>query len=412
MSGASPQADETTVIVGTSVGGVRTAQALRAEHYSGRIVMIGQEHTRPYDKPPLSKGLLTGEANGSAPWLLRDGEANASSFDLRLGQPAVGLDLADQVVHLAEGEPVHYDNLVVATGASAKPCPWGPDTGESLHVLRTIDDSVALRRDLEASDRVAVIGAGFIGAEVASSARALGLDVILIDARSLPMAHAVGEDAGRVLADLHARNCVDTRFGVGVEGVEGGPGGFLIHLDDDSVVEAGVVVVGIGVELNDSWLRSSGVGLEDGLLCDAQGWAEGAVCVYGVGDLARWHDPRRDRRVRVEHWTNAVGQAACVAHNIAHPDDPRRYEPAEYVWTDQYGWKIQIAGRPEEGVGCTTIGPPDKPDRWAFLHEGASGGLVGAMAVNWPRGLLECRRMLGAGAAFSEAVDRMRLLGS
>lgn len=405
-----PQRDHTTVIVGTSVGGVRAAQALRSNGYEGRIVLVGEEKTPPYDKPPLSKELLTGAEVGPALWLLRDGEAEYSRLELRLGERAEALDPAGRLLYLASGERLAYDHLVVAAGASARPSPW-PDT-KGVHLLRTLEDSKSLRADLLSAGRVAVVGAGFIGAEVASSARALGLEVSLVDPLPLPMSRAVGEQAGRVLAELHKRSGVDTRFGVGVDSLEGCPGGYLIQLSDGATIEAPVVVLGIGTALNDSWLRSSGLGLEDGILCDEHCRAVGAEEVYGVGDIARWHHRRHGQRVRVEHWTNAVEQAACVAHNIAHPQELQAHEPVEYVWTDQYDWNIQIAGRPQEASSSTAVGEPGADRRFAFLHEGDSGVLVGAMAVNWPRGLLECRRMLAAGVTFAESVDRLRSIHS
>jgi len=410
--GASPKnsgGGETTLIVGTSVGGVRTAQALRSKGYKGRIILVGEESSKPYDKPPLSKGLLTGEARDSSLWLMREGEIESSGFEVLLGERAEELKPFEHLVRLASGKTLHYDVLVVATGARARPSPWQPEGG-GIHLLRTMEDSLALRKDLEKANRVVIVGAGFIGAEVASSARKLGVEVTLIDPLPLPMARIVGEEPAKTFAALHARNGVDVRFGIGVESIEGGPGRFIVHLDDGGVVTAEAVVVGIGTKLNDSWLRSSGLALENGVICDEYCRALGVKDVYAVGDIARWFHHRHDRRVRVEHWTNAVEQGACVAHNICFPEEPRPYEPVEYVWTDQYDWKIQIAGRPEDGESMIAIGEPGVATRFAFLYEGREDQLVGAVAVNWPRALSECRRMLGVKARFSQATERVNQL--
>lgn len=404
----------TALIVGTSVGGVRAAQALRAQGYEGRVVLLGEEEHAPYDKPPLSKDLLAGKTDDSSIRLLGESEAAASGIELRLGEKAERLDPAARQVHTSKGEALGYDHLVVATGCRARPSPW-PLT-EGVHLLRTYGDSLALRRDLLAAGEVgghlAVIGAGFIGAEVASSARAMGLEVTVVDPLSLPMGRVVGDDAGRSLADLHARHGTRTRFGTGVESLERGGAKLAVRLTDGTVLDAAVAVVGIGAQPNDSWLESSGLRVDDGLVCDEYCRAVGAVDIYAVGDVARWYHRRHGAHLRVEHWTNAVEQAACVAHNIVHPDEPRPYQPVGYVWTDQYDWKIQIAGRPEAASASVTIGQPEGARRFAVVHSDDEDRLVGAMTVNWPRGLVECRRMLAADTEFPAALERLRGLYS
>lgn len=338
-------AGKTVVIVGSSVGGVRTARALRTEGYDGRIVLIGAEAEMPYDKPPLSKQFLAGAWDEDRVRLLTAADAEAAGIELRLGSAAERLDVADRAVVLADGTRVHYDVLVVATGADARPSPWPVESG--VHVVRTLDDSRKLAEDLTSvSGPVVVVGGGFIGAEVAATAHAVGRDVTIVDPLHAPIGRVLGEELGAMFTDLHHRHGVATRFGDGVEAVDGKAGALRVTLTSGEVLPAGTVVVGIGARPNAGWLASSGLLIDDGVVCDEFCRAVNHGTVFAVGDVARWHHPRHREDVRVEHWTNAAEQASCVAHNIVHPDGLRPYAPTEYVWSDQYDWKIQIAGRP------------------------------------------------------------------
>ncbi len=398
----------TAVVVGSSIGGVRTAQALRAAGYPGTIVLVGEEEVLPYDKPPLSKGFLTGTDERARLDLLSKEEATAAGIELRLGERAERLDAAGREVRLVTGEDIGFDHLVIATGARARPSPWAADNGVS--VLRSIEDSRALRDRLRAGGRLVVVGAGFIGSEVASSARSLGLDVTVVDAVEVPMAQAVGGEVGALLARLHAQNGTATHFGTGVESVEGESGALHVRLTDGTLVDGAAVVVGIGAQPNDGWLESSGLLVDNGVVCDQYCRAVGASGIFAVGDVARWYHPRHGCHVRVEHWTNAVEQASCVAHNLTHDDALKAYQPVEYVWSDQYDWKIQIAGRPDDAVSSVMVGDPDGRPRFAVLYADDEGLLAGSVTVNWPRGLVEGRRLLAAGSVFSAAVDRVRSL--
>jgi NADPH-dependent 2,4-dienoyl-CoA reductase/sulfur reductase-like enzyme len=400
----------TTVIVGSSIGGVRTAQALRAAGYDGEVVLVGEERTLPYDKPPLSKALLAGTTTAEAIALLTEEAAAEAGIRLVLGRAATGLRVAEQVVELAGGERLAYDDVVVATGARARPSPWGEPPG--VHVLRTLDDAVALGADLRRGGPVVIVGAGFVGAEVAATARGMGVaEVAVVDPVPVPLGRVLDPAVAQRFAALHADRGVTTRFGVGVAGIDEVPGsGLAVRLTDGETLPAAVVVVGIGAVPNDEWLRSSGLQVDDGLVCDRYSRAVGAPHVHAVGDVARWFHPRHGRLVRVEHWTNAVEQAGCVAHNIVHPDRPRAHEPVEYVWSDQYDWKIQLAGRTGGGLDHVTV-PGAGPERaFAVLYADADGGFAGALTVNWPRALVACRRSLGAAHTLEEVrsiVDAM-----
>jgi NADPH-dependent 2,4-dienoyl-CoA reductase/sulfur reductase-like enzyme len=390
----------TTVIVGSSVGGVRTAQALRSEGYAGEVVLVGEERELPYDKPPLSKGLLAGIANPDSVRLLTEDAADQAGIRLVLGHRATGLEVAESLVELDGHDPLRYDQVIVATGARARPSPWGERAG--IHVVRTLQDSQALREDLLAGGPVVVVGGGFIGAEVASTARLLGLEVTMVDPLPVPMSRVLNPEIGGWFVDLHERHGVRSRFGVGVERIDGDRGDFTVTLTDGSQVMAAVVVVGIGAEPNDDWLKSSGLVVDNGLVCDEYCRAVDAHNVFGVGDVARWFHPGYGAEMRVEHWTNAVDQAVCVAHNIAHPDDLRAYAPVEYVWSDQHDWKVQVVGRTSGTTDHVVVGEPAVDNRFAVLYTKDGSSLSGAAVVNWPRALIACRKALRGGAMLAD----------
>jgi 3-phenylpropionate/trans-cinnamate dioxygenase ferredoxin reductase component len=394
------------VIVGASVAGVAVARGLRAEGYEREIVVLGAEADWPYDKPPLSKQLLSGEWEAERTSLLIPAQAEELALDVRLGLAAEALDVAAQEVVLADGTRVAYGACVVATGSSARPSPWPERPG--VHVLRTLQDALAIRERLRAGGSVAVVGGGFIGAEVASSAHTLGVAVTVIDPLELPMERAVGADAGRLFAELAARKGIELRLGHGVEAIEGTAGALALRLTDGSTVHADTAVVGIGALPNDGWLASSGLLVDNGLVCDEHCRAAGAENVFAAGDVARWQHPEEGRLVRVEHWTNAVDQAGCVAHNLAHPDDLRPYVAVPYVWTDQHGWKFQIAGHPESASRHEVVGDlaAEKP-RAALLYADADGILTGAVTLNWPRALAQCRRSIGERVAAESAAGAL-----
>jgi phthalate 3,4-dioxygenase ferredoxin reductase subunit len=389
------------VIVGSSIGGVRTAQALRTAGYDGDVVLVGEESALPYDKPPLSKAMLAGATTAGAITLLTEQAAADAGIRLLLGRRAVRLHVDEQVVELDGGERLAFDDVVIATGARARPSPWGEPPG--VHVLRTLDDAVALGTDLRRGGPLVVIGAGFVGAEVAATARGMGVEhVTVVDPVPVPLSRVLNPAVAQRFAALHAERGVDMCFGVGVDGIDEVPGGLAVRLADGATLPAAVVVVGIGAVPNDEWLRSSGVQIDDGVVCDEYSRAVGASHVHAVGDVARWFHPRHGRLVRVEHWTNAVEQAACVAHNIVHPDAPRAHEPVEYVWSDQYDWKIQLAGRTGGDLGHVTVPGADPERSFAVLYADPDGGFAGAVTANWPRALVACRRSLGTASTLEE----------
>ena len=394
-----------TVIVGSSIGGVRAAQALRLEGYAGEIILVGEETELPYDKPPLSKSVLAGTAEESSIGLLTREEADEARIQLLLGRRATGVDIATSLLQLEGHEPVRFDNLIIATGASARPSPWGQRPG--IHVLRTLEDARKLREDLLAGGHLAVIGAGFIGAEAAATARSLGLDVTVIDPVPVPMSRIFNPEIGHWFGDLHRSNGINTIFGTGVESVDGDRGSFVLQLTNGTRIEASAVLVGIGAVPNDSWLASSGLLVDNGVVLDEYCRAVDSPNIYAVGDVARWHHLGHGEEIRIEHWTNAVEQASCVAHNITHPQEPRAYTPTEYVWSDQHDWKIQVVGRVGGECEHIVIGHPEIHGKFAALYTVDGHSLRGAAIVNWPKALVACRRGMAAGITVQELRDKL-----
>lgn len=393
------------MIVGSGIGGIRTAQALRSAGFAGQVTVVGEEPELPYDRPPLSKDYLAGADGAEAVALISQAEAIEAGITLRLGVSAERIEAGEKSLVLDDGEVLPYDVCVIATGAAARPTPW--DKLDGVHLLRSLADSEALREQLRARREVTVIGGGFIGSEVAATARKLGLEVTVIDPLPLPLERTLGATVAQLVTDLHHRNGVTTVFGAGVDAIEDSGGQLGLRLSTGATLSTDAVVVGIGAIPNDGWLAGSGLPLDNGLLCDEFCRVQGRDDIFAVGDVARWYHRGYDGHVRVEHWTNAVEGAGCVAHNITLPDQMIPYEAVEYVWTDHYDWKIQVAGRPTheavetEAVVGDLAGPSP---RGAVLYGDSSGALCGAVTVNWPGGIARARRALAVRTPYEEAV--------
>ncbi|WP_159943009.1 MULTISPECIES: NAD(P)/FAD-dependent oxidoreductase [unclassified Nocardiopsis] len=396
------------VVVGAGMAGLHTAEALRERGFDGRITLVGEEAHRPYSRPPLSKEVLTGvglDPSGGGPgWLAghralrlrEDAAVDALDLDFRPSSRAVGLDTAAREVRVAGPDgterALRYDGLVIATGARAR----RPDTDlAGVHVLRTLDDAEAVRAAFGSGGRLVVVGAGFVGAEVAASARAVGMEVTLVEAAPTPLTRVVDPRVGRVLTELHRENGVDLRLGTGVTGFEGRGRVERVRLADGSAVEASLVVVGIGVRLNTEWLRGSGVELRpDGsVACDAYS-ATSVPNVYAVGDLANWPHPRYGGRVRLEHWTNAAEQGEAAAHNLLAGEGRTPFTPVPYFWSDQYKMKIQLLGQgtPADEVAFVHGSPEDRKFVALLGRDGMLTGVLGLRSTPRTmryRGLLE-----------------------
>lgn len=389
---------KTVVVVGGSIAAVRTVEGLRTEGFDGRIVLVSAETHWPYDRPPLSKGVLGGDAGTT---LLDAAAAEHLRLEIRLGVAATGL--RGRTLSLADGSTLDFDDCVIATGAAALPSPWKLASG--VHTLRTLDDGLRLRDELGAGGHIVAIGAGFIGAEVAASARKRGLAVTMLDAETEPLARIFQRQVTAQLQALHARNGVTTRFGTRVARLEGSAGDLAVVLEGGARIEATAVVVGIGARPAVGWLAGADVELAGGVLADEHGRVRDGV--WAAGDVARWRDPGTGQHRSAEHWTSAVEQASVVAHNIVHPAEPRAHRPVPYVWSDQHGWRIQVLGRTRD-LPCVEIG---EGDRRAFLY--GAGTLEGIVAVSWPRAIIRGRRLLGGAldAAASALANRDNVAG-
>jgi 3-phenylpropionate/trans-cinnamate dioxygenase ferredoxin reductase subunit len=398
------------VVVGASLGGLAAAGALCESGQVGDVLILGEESDPPYDRPPLSKGYLAGSEGREAIGLpVPDGVA------VRLGRRAVGLDLArSEVLHVdatrdgtAEAEREPFSGLVVATGSKPRTLPAlsGLGPGAGVHLLRTIDDADAIRQALSAgASRLVVVGAGFIGTEVAATCRGLGVEVTLVEVDPAPLQARVGRLASSWLLDAHRAHGVELRLGQGVAGAETDSRGHVrsLRLDDGTSVSADLVVVGVGVRPAVEWLAGSGLSVDDGVLTDDRGFVPGTEGrVVAVGDLAKapWTGPAESSSPpapeRIEHWDHAVTQGGLAGANLAAGlVDAQPFTAPGYFWTDQYGHKLQLVGRPRPGDEEKLLEGSPASGRFAvaFVRERR---LAAALAVGWPAALARWQRRLG-----------------
>jgi NADPH-dependent 2,4-dienoyl-CoA reductase/sulfur reductase-like enzyme len=403
------------VIVGASLAGLNAAESLRERGFDGRITLIGDEPDLPYDRPPLSKQLLTGEWNVDRLPLRSANELGPLDLELQIGRRAVELDAGDREIRLEGGDQVEFDGLIIATGARAINPPFMRGlTG--VHTLRTQADAVRIRSDLEQSSRVVVIGAGFIGAEVASSARARGLEVTMIEALSAPMIGPLGEELAGWAKDLHNRAGVQLRFETKVSSLIGNRRVEVVELDDGSQIEADTVIVGVGVRPNVQWLEDSGLTIGDGVICDQ--FCRAAPMIYAAGDVARWPNElfmhfrygEPQRTMRVEHWTNAIEQGMAAAQNLlsesrGNPLQP--FAPVPYFWSDQHGLSIMASGVTSPRDEFQLVHGSLESNRFAAIY-GLRGYLTGVVAVGWPRMLRRYQEMIRQQSTWDEALETAR----
>lgn len=327
------------VIVGAGLAAVRTAEELRQSGYAGRLVIVGDEPHLPYDRPPLSKDVVRGENDDTT---LRPREFyDEQRVELRLGTAATGIDRDRRILRLADGDELGYGELIIATGLRPRRIPGLPALA-GVHVLRSVDESRALRADLREGARALVVGAGFIGCELAASMRALGLDVVLVEPQPTPLASVLGPRVGALVARMHSEEGVDVRSGVGLTALTGDGRVDGAVLSDGTELAVDVVAVGIGSVPVTEWLETSGLGLANGVLCDEVGRTEDPH-VWAVGDVASWRH-ESGGHTRVEHWSNAGDQAKILAGALTGTGDPSAPAQVPYFWSDQYGLKIQALG--------------------------------------------------------------------
>ena len=394
------RAARAVTIVGASLAGLNAAEALRREGFDGPVTLIGAESHLPYDRPPLSKQVLAGDWEPERAALTDSEELESDGIEARLGVRATALDLAARELTLHTGETVAFDGLVIATGARCRTI-GGTEGLDGVHVLRSLDDCLALRADFEAMPpRVVVVGAGFIGAEVAATARGRGLDVTLVEALPTPLSRVLGDEMGQVCAEVHRDHGVDLRTGVGVDRISGDGRVQQVTLSDGSTVDADVVVVGIGVIPNTEWLDGSGLQVDDGVVCDATCLA--AERVTAAGDVARWPNELFGETMRVEHWDNAAQQGSHAARRLIDGSTPP-FTPVPWFWSDQYDRKIQLAGRVRGDDEVRVVTGSVAERRFAAIY-GRAGRIVGVLGFNRPRHVMRYRALIDQGASFEEAL--------
>jgi NADPH-dependent 2,4-dienoyl-CoA reductase/sulfur reductase-like enzyme len=382
------------VIVGASAAGLSAAETLRRRGYDGVLTLVGDEPCPPYDRPPLSKQILAGAWEPSRITLRDEQALRALDADLLLGRAAVGLDTGERRVLLDGGAGLRYDALVIATGVRPRRL-----TGSRLigvHVLRTLDEALALRAELLEAPRVVVVGAGFLGAEVAAIARQMGLDVTLVDPLPVPMCRQFGVRIGALIGELHRRHGVVVRCGVGVSRLMHAAGRVTgVKLADHSVLGADVVVMAVGASPATGWLAGSGLRLDDGIHCDAG--CRAAPGVYAAGDVASWHNAHFGMRMRVEHRFNATEQAMAAAGNLLGDDRP--FAPVPYFWTDQYDTKIQAYGVFPSDAEVQIL-RTDRGDHRFVAAYGHRGTVVGVVGWNSHREIRNLRQLVADHAAW------------
>ncbi|MGC5021431.1 NAD(P)/FAD-dependent oxidoreductase [Micromonospora sp. DT47] len=377
------------VVVGASLAAVHAVEALREHGYAGDIALVGAEDVLPYDRPPLSKEALR-EGVEPDKLLLRDpGWYDGQGVTLRLGRAAIGLDTRDRAVVLEGGGRVPYDGVVLATGSRARTVTCGPPAAErAVRSLRSLEDAVALRQELLEARSLVVIGAGFIGLEVAATAREMGLEVTVVELAPVPLARVLGDEVGHWFRHYHAQRGVDVRCGVAVDEIERSAGNSKVRLRDGTVLSADLVVAGVGAAPATDWLAGSGLGLGDGVRCD-EALRTTVPDVVAAGDVATWYNPLFDETMRVEQWNNAVIQGRHAAGTLLGGGDACAVVP--YFWSDQFEARMRFVGRSNAASDVRVV---ESSDRRLVALFGRDGKIRGALCVNAPRQLARYRKAI------------------
>ncbi|SFT74421.1 Reductase C-terminal [Actinopolyspora lacussalsi subsp. righensis] len=367
------------LVVGASAAGLATVESLRRGGYSGTVTVVGEEEHAPYDRPPLSKQVLSGSWNPERSRLRTESALVETGAEFVLADPAVRLDPADRTVHTASGRTLRAEAVVLATGLRPKRLPGWDAAG--VHVLRTLDDSLRLRAELARARRVVVVGDGVLGSEIAATARGTDSGVTLVGPQAAPMTDQLGPRVAGMLGELHAERGVRLRPRAGVEALEADHGRVTgVRLETGETLPADAVVVAIGAAPATDWLADSGLRLDDGVVCDSR--CRAAAGIYAVGDVARWHHEGLDESMRLENRTNATEQAAAVARNLLGADRP--YAPVPHFWTDQFDAKIQVHGVPHAESEVTVV-EGDPAERRFVVRYTRQGTPVAVLGWNRPK---------------------------
>jgi 3-phenylpropionate/trans-cinnamate dioxygenase ferredoxin reductase subunit len=369
--------DQTFVIAGASLAGAKAAETLRSEGFDGRVVLIGTELERPYERPPLSKDYLRGESGREQVYVHEEGFYAEHEIELRLGVTVTHLDPSSRLLALDDGDPLRYDRLLLTTGSEPRRLSIPGAELDGVHYLRSVGDSDALRERLDRGGSVVVVGAGWIGAEVAASARQRGLDVTIVEPQSVPLERALGAELGAVYRDIHADHGVRLLLETGVEAFEGGAAVERVRTSDGQELACDFVVVGVGIEPRTQLASAAGLAVDDGVLVDEhlQSIVPG---VFAAGDVANaWHPFYRER-IRVEHWANALNQGPAAARNMLDRREP--YDTIPYFYSDQYDVGMEYAGHAGTWDRIVFRGDPASREFIAFWL--VADRLVAGMNVN------------------------------
>lgn len=385
------------VIVGASLAAVHAIEGLRENGYQDRIALVGAERQLPYDRPPLSKEALRHGPDADKLLLKHPAWYVSHGVDLHLGRPAVGLDTRTRRIHLAGGRHLDYDGLILATGSQARRFPLF-STSARAHTVRTLDDAAALHRHLSGGGHLAVIGAGFIGLEVAATASAMGMEVSVVETAPTPLTRVLGGEVGRWFERRHQSNGVTLYCNNMIQQVETNGRGSKLHLRDGTVLAADVVLAGVGATPTTDWLRGSGVAVSDGVVCDSC-LRTSAPGVVAAGDVARWYNPLFGEEMRVEQWSNAVEQGRRAAITLLGGADPVASIP--YFWSDQFDAKIRFAGRAN---GAEHIHVLQHSEASMVALFGAGGLIRGALCVNEPRKLAHYRAAIARRVSWNDVI--------
>jgi 3-phenylpropionate/trans-cinnamate dioxygenase ferredoxin reductase component len=363
------------VIVGANLTGGTAAAALREEGFDGEVILVGEEPHPPYERPPLSKEYLRGEQPFEGALVRPDGWFEEQAIETRFGIRAERVDPRERVVVLQGGERVPYDALLLATGGRPRTLP-GPPRHRVLY-LRTIEDANRIRSHLEPGSRLVIVGAGFIGAEVAASARMLGVEVTVLERHEAPLVRAIGPEIGRMYAEIHRDQGVDLRTGEGVEAVQETPDGVVVRTTRGALIEGDAVVVGVGIQPNVELAAAAGLEVDDGIVVDE--YCRTSVGgIFAAGDVANHHHPVFGRRIRVEHYDNALKQGTAAARNMLGRHEV--FDDPHWFWSDQYEYNLQYAGFAHEWDEIVVRGSLEGRDFVAFYLK--DGVILAALGLN------------------------------
>jgi NADPH-dependent 2,4-dienoyl-CoA reductase/sulfur reductase-like enzyme len=391
--------DKNVVIVGAGHAGGRAAEALRAAGHTGRITLVGTETHPPYERPPLSKELLAGAIEHAKTYLNPETFYAEKDIALRLGTTVGAIDRKNQRIDLGNGETIPYDALLLTTGARARRLPLPGGDGPRVFYLRDIDDSIALRAKLTDGTRLAVIGAGFIGLEVAATAKKRGAHVTVLELAPQPLARVAAPELGEYLATLHRAKGVDLRTGVKVTAIEDTGSELRIILDGGAPVIADYAAIGIGAQPNVELAQEAGIETRDGIIVDQFGRSSDPA-VFAAGDVTRHLNPLLGRHVRLEAWQNAQNQGIAVAKIIAGGE--QAFSEVPWFWTDQFETNLQMAGAPDKWDRVIFRGEPTDPG--FTLFQLLDGKVVAAVTVNNARDMRFGRMLIQNGKIVDPAL--------